>query len=146
MARVARHPEYGFYQLDPIPNLDELADFYESGYYDLLRRGERAPDLARLAAGGHEADAELEWLRETVFRDFVEAAQDQVGSPGRILEIGAGRGDLLECFVATGWDSIGLEPAIEVAEACRGRGLDVRASSLTEFLAENRGFKADAVV
>lgn len=143
---VARHPEYGFYQLDPLPDLDELAAFYESGYYDLLRQGQRAPDLARLAAGGSEADAELQWLQETVFRDFVETAERQVGGRGRVLEIGSGRGDLLECFGNAGWECIGLEPATEVAEACRQRGLDVRSSSLAEFLVENPAFEVDAVV
>lgn len=146
MPNVRSIEPHGFYQLDPIPEADDLAGFYESGYYDLLRSGKRAPDLARLAAGGQEADFELRWLRETVFQDFVDAAEAQLGRIGRVLEIGTGRGDLLTSFEEAGWEAAGLEPAREVAEACRERGLDVRCSTLDAFLAEEPGYQADAVV
>lgn len=146
MTALNPHPEYGFLQLDPVPDEDELATFYESAYYDLLRRGERAPDLARMAEGGAEADAELEWLRTTIFADYVEFASHHTGQIGRVLEIGSGRGDLLQAFVDAGWQAIGLEPAVEVARACRDRGLDVRSTTLREFLADEDGFQADAVV
>lgn len=146
MPELTRVPGYGFFRLDPVPARDELAAFYESGYYDMLRQGQRAPDLARLAIGGREADAELAWLRATVFRDFIDAAEEQTGGPGQVLEVGAGRGDLLDCFRAAGWDVIGLEPAADVAAACRERGLDVRAQTMEALLASHPDMQADAVV
>ena len=146
MAEVRRIEPYGFYQLDPIPAADELTAFYESGYYDSLRAGGRAPSLARLAEGNQEADAELEWLRATVFQDYLSAAESHLGGVGQVLEIGSGRGDLLESFRDAGWDTIGLEPAVEIALACRERGLDVRSLPLEEFVADNPDFEADAVV
>ncbi|HMW42440.1 MAG TPA: hypothetical protein PKC88_08695, partial [Plasticicumulans sp.] len=55
-------PELGFRRLDPLPAADELAAFYESRYYDLIRRGGRAPEIGRLLAGGETAARERDWL------------------------------------------------------------------------------------
>jgi SAM-dependent methyltransferase len=63
-----------------------------------------------------------------------------------VLEVGSGPGDLLDSFAGAGWSVTGLEPAVEVAEACRKRGLDVRAETLEQFLASSRMVSADVIV
>ena len=37
--KVVRDPVYGYRRLDPLPSNDDLAQFYESQYYHLIRRG-----------------------------------------------------------------------------------------------------------
>ena len=61
----------GFRRLDPIPPETELSGFYESRYYDLLRKGGRAPELRRLMEGGDVAAKELRWLRDGIYTDIV---------------------------------------------------------------------------
>ena len=146
MAQVAPDPEWGYLRLDPLPDPDELSAFYESGYYDLLRRGERAPDLARLQQGGEAAEREREWLRRTVHADFIHWAPTHQGGPCTVLEVGSGTGDLLASFVAAGWAATGLEPAAEVAAACRARGLDVHPATLEQFVETNPGSDPDVVI
>lgn len=146
MPQVRRVEPFGFLQLDPIPDLDELASFYESGYYDQLRSGVRATELARLATDTPDSRLELEWLRETIHRDFIDAAGANLGGGARVLEVGSGRGDLVASFGMAGWQATGLEPARDMAEACRQRGLDVHCSTLDVFLQENPDYTADAVV
>jgi hypothetical protein len=53
--RVVEDATYGFRRLDPIPPETELNEFYESRYYDLLRQGNRAPDVRWLMEGGDVA-------------------------------------------------------------------------------------------
>src|SRR5437867_3334882 len=63
--RVIVDPVWGFRRLEPPPTSPELDTFYESRYRDLLDDGGRAPDLARLVAGGPDAAIEREWQAAT---------------------------------------------------------------------------------
>lgn len=56
--RVIKDPIYGYGRLEPVPDVREITKFYESRYYDPIRKGERAPDVRRLMAGGTEAERE----------------------------------------------------------------------------------------
>ena len=55
--RVIQDPDYGYRRLDPIPHNKEIADFYQSQYYDLIRKGGRAPEIRRLYDDNAEARA-----------------------------------------------------------------------------------------
>src|ERR1700733_2230361 len=50
-SQTALHPVCGFRPLDPVPSDAEIARFYESHYFDILRQGGRAPELRRILAG-----------------------------------------------------------------------------------------------
>ncbi len=53
---------------------------------------------------------------------------------GRVLDVGAAAGFVLKAFVDRGWDGVGLEPNIHMAEYGRKQlGLDMRSSTLEEF-------------
>jgi 2-polyprenyl-3-methyl-5-hydroxy-6-metoxy-1,4-benzoquinol methylase len=123
--------------LVPFPDDKTLDDFYESQYRDLLDEGGRAPDLARLMAGGPEADRERQWLAATVHADVADALSRHVPADmgRRVLDVGAGTGDLVLTLVAEGWEAEGTEPARDLAEAGVDRGARIATATLAEFQA-----------
>ena len=54
-------------------------------------------------------------------------------NPGRMLDVGAAAGYVLEGFLDQGWSGIGLEPNAAMAVRGQDRGIDVRQGSLESF-------------
>lgn len=133
-----QHPQFPFRQLDPVPPQDELSDFYESKYYDAMRNGTRAPELARLMAGGDAATRERNWLTETLFSDVADGLT-ALTSERRLLDIGCGNGELLLHLCERGFEAEGIEPAQQAVAAATERGLKVHGTTLEKFVAEHQG-------
>jgi SAM-dependent methyltransferase len=53
------------------------------------------------------------------------------GPPGRLLDVGAGVGELLRVARAAGWDAVGVDVDPAVVAYARERGVDVRPGELT---------------
>ncbi|MEE9196781.1 MAG: class I SAM-dependent methyltransferase [bacterium] len=142
--RVIEDPKWGFRRLDPPPGAEVLSEFYESHYADLLRRGERAPDVARLLAGGAEAETEAEWLADTLYSDILAVLEEHIEAavPRRLLDVGSGTGEFLRFLKQNGWQGVGVEPATEIAAVAQERGLKVFPTTLEGFL-ETEGRKDD---
>jgi SAM-dependent methyltransferase len=64
--------------------------------------------------------------------------------PGRLLDIGCGRGDLGSWFVRRGWSVVGIEPSAQACEVARTRGVDACAGTLETVELEQHAY--DAVV
>ena len=141
-------PELGFRRLDPLPAADELAAFYESRYYDLIRRGGRAPEIGRLLAGGETAAREREWLAATLYADLVDGLETHGAGGGRVLDIGAGTGDLVAHLQSAGLRASGIEPSQDASRLARERWLDVAAATVEQWAADpaHRGAYAGAVL
>jgi 2-polyprenyl-3-methyl-5-hydroxy-6-metoxy-1,4-benzoquinol methylase len=124
--------EYGYRRLDPLPEDSELAEFYESQYYDLIRKGGRAPELRRLTSGGKEAAQERAWLQATLYADIEHILKRH--APGkRILDAGCGTGELVSFLTNAGFDTMGIEPSSEAVSIAQSSGLRVQKASLEEF-------------
>jgi SAM-dependent methyltransferase len=65
-------------------------------------------------------------------------------TPGRLLDVGCGRGDLGAALVAQGWCVAGVDPSSEAVAFARARGVDAQAGTLERVEYEDESF--DAVV
>lgn len=129
-------PTYGFRRLDPLPADNDLDRFYQSAYADMVRRGERFPELRRMFEGGEEADRERAWMRTTLHADLLDAL-DRNLPPDRertLLDIGSGQGELLESATTAGWTAVGLEPSVEAVELGTAQGRTIEASTFEEYI------------
>jgi 2-polyprenyl-3-methyl-5-hydroxy-6-metoxy-1,4-benzoquinol methylase len=143
--RVVEDATYGFRRLDPIPPQAELNEFYGSRYYDLLRKGNRAPELRRLMEGGESAAKELHWLRGGLYTDILNILDGL--TPGRrLLEVGCGTGDFLSFSQDHGFAGIGTEPALDAAQRAVLKGLTVHTMTLDAFVNQTSTAEFDVVV
>lgn len=105
------------------PHVDEadLAGLYPSGYsaYELPERGLEA--LASRAIRG--------WQGYLGMRTPPLNALAQL-PPGRIVDIGCGRGDVGATLLGRGWEVTGIEPSPEACAVAARRGIDARKGTL----------------
>lgn len=90
---VIQNKEFGFFQVDPLPSVKELDDFYNSNYYDVK---------------GYS----VEYPESEIFQKqlpAVELLHFANGKKGRILDIGCGEGFVLNHMSKEGWEVLGLD-------------------------------------
>jgi SAM-dependent methyltransferase len=131
---VARCGSCGLGVTLPPAGPEELAAFYPKTY------GAYALPSGALALVSMAIQRLQRWqaLRSEPLRLLAESP------PGRLLEIGCGRGDLGSWLVGLGWSVTGVEPSPEACAVARSRGIDARAGTLAEVELEPRSY--DAVV
>ena len=111
---LARCPDCGSaVTLAPAP-----AEAHEAGAY-----GGGAPRGAGLAAP---------LLRAFDRRRLAFLARAGARPPGRLLDIGAGRGRFVAQARAAGWDADGLEPSLRGIEGARARGVELQRAGIDD--------------
>jgi len=93
---IVVNAEHGWAQTQPTPAPKELAAYYPAGYYG-THRDKRFPSV-------------IERLQDALYR--YRARQLTLmngGQPGRVLDVGCGRGLLLAQLQKLGWDVVGTE-------------------------------------
>jgi O-antigen chain-terminating methyltransferase len=98
-----------------------------------------APEVARTAARAAEASAYTAFEnRFRGSRDAIRARQatDAALFDGLapVVDLGCGRGELLELLRARGVEGRGVEASVSAVRECRAKGLDVVEGDLVEFL------------
>jgi SAM-dependent methyltransferase len=119
----------------PRPDPETLAGYYPDTYVPYQepaapasvreRVGARL-DAARFSAG----------IRFGAFRALTRSR------PGRLLDVGCGRGDLAEWFADRGWQVAGVEPAADAARQAAERGIEMHHGTLDDAPWEPASFDA----
>jgi SAM-dependent methyltransferase len=111
---------------------DELARYYPADYgaYDEPTGAARALSaLIRTHQG-----------RRALMREPLSAVRRS--PPGRVVDVGCGRGDLAAELVRRGWDAVGVEPSAAACGVARRRGVDAREGTLADVPLEPARYDA----
>ncbi len=138
IASVSVDSRFGFRQLSPLPSDEQLKTFYQDEYYQLLKQGSRAPELRRLTGGRVEAEEERNWLHQTLYQDVLDAIVSHAPK-GKVLDAGAGPGELLHFLVDHQIESVGFDPSIDAVEIGKKQGLDLVCHTFESYLERHRG-------
>jgi len=145
--RVTMNKHYKYIHLDPIPDEKELGLFYESMYYDLIRRGERAIEIKRLISGGEEAENELNWLKKTLYSDISYFLGKNKCK--KILDVGCGTGNLIEHLNQDGFYTCGIDLSKDAINIAQKKSLNVYEASLKTFkneYSDDKDFQFSSVI
>jgi SAM-dependent methyltransferase len=117
----------------PLVDADELTRFYPREY------GAYVPTTGSLSG----RISKIVVARQTR-ASLARAPLSSVATfaPGRVLDVGSGRGDLAAAFVARGWEATGVEPSVAACAAAAARGVDVRQGTLERVELEPASFDA----
>jgi SAM-dependent methyltransferase len=92
---VTRCEACGLVRTEPAPRGASLATYYPAGYYG-------APSARRFPGV-------VERLQRGLYASRARAVERLAGAPGRVLDVGCGRGLLLDAFRRRGWEVQGTE-------------------------------------
>jgi SAM-dependent methyltransferase len=117
---VARCGDCGLTITHPAPGAARMPRYYPDGYYG--------------ATGGSRFPGAMEALQGALYRGRASELERLVGRPGRVLDVGCGRGLLLRAFQRRGWEVLGTELGEAAAAYPRDvLGLPVRVGRLDEL-------------
>ena len=96
--------------------------------------------------GGARLKKRDQWLREAqVCLDWVAGVVgDPIPSAVRLVDVGAGTGELIEVALARGFDAVGIEPSTWAVSVARDLGVDIFEGDLSSWLSSGGG-RADIV-
>lgn len=116
----------------PLVPEETLGAYYADRYGPHSRAGASGP-LARATMSAR--------LRTRLFRGLDAAVPNGAG-PRRLLDVGAGSGDLGGVLAERGWNVTGVEPSEAACELARARGVDARAGTLATVELEDGAYDA----
>lgn len=130
--KVIECEQCGFKHLSPIPTDKELDHFYKKEYFNLTKKGNRAPEIRKQMQGGVEAKKEVNWINDTLYQDIFYIANMWNINDKSLLDIGCGNGELLKFMRCRGWGVVGIEPSKDATE--RIDGIEIYNKMLGEFI------------
>jgi len=126
---VVRCSSCGLVSLEKFPGKAEQQARYQEDYYD-REKGERFLGAFERA---------LRFFKKLRVRAILR----RMPGPGSLLDVGCGRGDLLELFQELGWRAVGTQVSRTAARAARAsRGVEVILGELPQLSLPAQGFHA----
>lgn len=98
----------------PKPSLQELPDFYKSEEY-----------ISHTDSRKTLRDKTYQAVKSYMLRKKLHWIEKQVGSKGKILDVGAGTGDFLLTAKRRGWNVFGQEPNSEARSLSAAKGISL---------------------
>jgi 2-polyprenyl-3-methyl-5-hydroxy-6-metoxy-1,4-benzoquinol methylase len=112
-----------------VPQLsdEELARYYQTEYYETYYEHSTA-------SGGNPLYRLRRWVRRrSAMRRWRRPPYLLRGTtPGRMLDVGCGAGELLEHFAERGWETYGIDPGAAAVAAAARRGARVHQGTLRD--------------
>lgn len=140
--KIIQDPIYGYKHLDPIPTQADLNKFYKSQYYELARKGGRAPEIRRLTEGGQVGERELNWLKANLYTD-ISYYLNKI-SPGKnVLDAGCGRGDFVSFLNKQGFQATGIDIATDAIAIAQEAGLPCYEITTEKFISNHNSKNLD---
>jgi SAM-dependent methyltransferase len=106
---------------------EEIARFYPADYYT-----NAAPPPESEAPTTSAVNRLIANTRTRLFERFGPFRDIYAATPGRLLDVGCGAGDLAAEFIARGWSAAGVEPGSDAAAAAAVRGLEMHVGTLSD--------------
>lgn len=125
--KLYRCNQCGHVWVDPIPSTQELAAFYNEGYF----KG----DTSKHGYKNYEMDKQTIL---PIFHTYLAQLEAQT-EKRELLDIGAATGIFMTCARERGWKVRGLEISEYAAQQAQDRGLDVRIAAFEDVADEYKG-------
>ena len=117
----------------PLARAEELGAFYPDEYQP--HQPYRSPAL------GWAIDLFMRLRGRRMLRtEPMSALSDR--PPGRVLDVGCGRGDLGALLTSEGWTAIGIDPSPEACAVARERGIEAHCGTLEDVSLPSHSFEA----
>ena len=126
---AARCDDCGHVFMNPQPDAASLPRCYPDGYAchsdEVMPAGAPPPEAGRTVRL-------MKWVPglRPLYRWLADKRSDVIPPPGRVLELGCGRGDFLVRLQQAGCEAVGVDLVERSVHVCRARGLDVRHGTL----------------
>ncbi|NFH68701.1 class I SAM-dependent methyltransferase [Clostridium botulinum] len=138
---VEKYDKYGYKRLEPIPNEEQLKEFYNNQYYKIKSKSDTGTidRFAKLKEEDKSKKEELEWLENTEFKDFQYILEKELNKNEKkiLLDIGCGTGELLQYMSNTDIECIGIEPSKDASEKAKLKGINVYNCDFIDYYKDN---------
>ncbi|WP_269004431.1 class I SAM-dependent methyltransferase [Aquirufa ecclesiirivi] len=96
--KLSEH-ELGFLQVDPLPSLEELNDYYEKSYYQ---------ETTSSTYQSTYSESELQYINNKIAQRAA-VVLEKIKYSGKLLDVGCGEGFVLAFFKKLGWSVEGID-------------------------------------
>ena len=115
----------GFIHLNPIPQEDELREFYRKQYYAEKRDKLKIPK---------KVAKEKLWYEKVVWMDRLNVFNENVKDyPKRLLDVGCGYGYFLKFMKENGWEAIGIDSSTIACQYAQSLNVDIFNATIEEI-------------
>lgn len=143
---IIKNEKFGYYELSPTPTENDLEEYYESGYYENIKK-DGGTHEAKFLDDTNERKKELIWMEETYYKDAYYNFKSYLEEIKvvKILDIGCGSGEFLKYFKDRDYIVYGIEPAKTAYEKALEKGINTYYGKFKDYICNNKGEKFNVI-